>query len=188
VQLTENLRDERLRGRGSGSKGEQIVKEIVDLLYVMGKRGEDIEPLAARLTLLPSQRVLLKGAALPPREESQLIVDYLAKLNTVTSEDYALALLYLPSLGASATDVMIRRLEQVKQSPARWGRNGYVTLFRALSLSGDARALTLLQRFEKSDDRALRGYAVLSRKQMEHVGKWSAFSSPTPPTMSPMFQ
>ena len=37
VQLTEKLRAERLRSQGSGSKGEEIVKELVDMLYMMGK-------------------------------------------------------------------------------------------------------------------------------------------------------
>jgi hypothetical protein len=133
VQLTEKLRVERLKGRGNGSEGEKIVKELVDMLYVMSKRGESIEPLVQNMTLLPAQRILLQGAALPPEKEAQLIVDYLSKLDTVTTEDYELALFYLPSLGVISTDVMIRRLEQMKESPSRWGRHGYVTLFRALS-------------------------------------------------------
>jgi hypothetical protein len=188
VQLTEKIRVERLKGRGNGSEGEKIVKELVDMLYVMSKRGESIEPLVQNMTLLPAQRILLQGAALPPEKEAQLIVDYLSKLDTVTTEDYELALFYLPSLGVISTDVMIRRLEQMKESPSRWGRHGYVTLFRALSLSGDARALTLLKHFEKSNDRSIRGYAILSRNHLEHLGKWSSHSSPSPPTTGPVFQ
>jgi hypothetical protein len=187
VQLTEQIRAVRFKSGGSESNGEKIVKEVIDMLYVMGKRGEDIEPLAARLSLHPAQRVLLQGAALPPREEAQLIVDYLSKLDVVSLEDTELAEFYLPSLGASATEAAVRCLEKIKQSPSQWGKVGYAVLFRSLRWSGDARALTLAKHFEK-DDHWMHYFAGLSRKHMELLGKWSSFSSPNPPTIGPMFQ
>lgn len=184
VLLTEKVRASRsMKGR---TTGERIVKEMVDMLYMMGKRGEDIEALVEHLTLHPAQQVLLQAAGLPPDEEAKLIVDYLTKLNVVTLPDVELTQLYLPSLGSHATEAVVQRLEELKEGRVQLGNGypGWSNLFRAVEWSGDPRALALLKHFQKNGDSPwVRHYASQARRQMEHLEDWSSPFSPTPPMM-----
>lgn len=183
VRLTQKVRAEVSKGNSRGSQGEKTVREMVDMLYMMGKKGENIGPLVGQLTLHPAQKVLLQGAAMPPSQEAKQIVDYLTMLNTVAYEDMELSQFYLMSLGSSAIEVVVQRLREIKAGRSQVGKRGYTELFKVIAWSGDPRGLALLKHFEKSDDRWIRHYASLSREHMKFLGKWSSPFSPNPPTM-----
>lgn len=68
------------RRAASGSAAKGIVLEIVDVLYAMGKNGENIAGLKDdNLAFGPAIAMKLKAATLPLDQEIQLILDYSAK-------------------------------------------------------------------------------------------------------------
>lgn len=186
--LSKQLHAERLKGRGTGSRGEKIVKEMVDMLYTMSKKGQNIQPLVNRLTLLPAQKVLLQGARLPPAEEAKRIVEYLSNLNTVTPSDEEAVNLYLPCLGTYGTQAVVQRLSRTKGGRVQLGKEGRSALIDALRWNNDTRSLTLLATLKKSDDPWVRRFATKMPDQIKLLGHWSSPFSPRPPMMGLILQ
>lgn len=184
VRLPAKLGAERLKGRGAGSQGEKITREMVDMLYTMGKRGENTRPLVGRLTLLPAQRVLLQGVGLSPDQEAKRIVNYLANLNTITPGDMELTQLYLPSLGIHATQAVVQRLGETKGGRVSLGGEGRSALIDAVRWNSDPRALALLKSLRKSDDPWVRNFAAEMPKQIKLLGNWSSPFSLRSPTLN----
>jgi len=137
-----------IRGSMIGTRGDQIMEEIVDTLYKMGKEGEDIQPLSGRLTLNPSQQLKLRGAAVSLDQEVHLILDYLVTLPAATGDAYTLTD-YLVGLGPRATELVLQRLQDMKRQPEKYfkNRSGYIIVFLAAGQMDDARALPLLKYF-----------------------------------------
>lgn len=137
------------RSQAQGTKGDEIVDEFIDLLYFMGKYGQNIHLLSRKLTLNPAQRVVLKAASLSTNQEITLILDYLSTVDVEGDDDSGLADRHLLQLGASANNQLVLRLKDVKQNPDKYVQhNGYVFLFRAASKTGDARAQAALKQIE----------------------------------------
>ncbi len=181
IRLTEKVHA--AWAKANGSVGQKLVKEMVDMLYVMGKRGEDIKPLVERLNLHPAQQVLLQGATLPPDQEAKLIVDYLTQLNVGTPDDLELAQFYLVSLKPQATEMIMQRLQEIKDGRVQYGRRGYAALFLAAALIRDARVVPLLKHFAKSPDRPMSHYANMALEHFEFMGQWSSPRCPWPPLL-----
>lgn len=130
--------------------GSQVIWEIVDVLYTMKRRSEDIDGVATDLVLNPTQEIRLKGAALPEKEEAELLLDYVMPLRALTPETMPIPE-YLYVLGQPAVEPVLARLQDMKDHPQSYNNTqGYSHLFRAAARLADARALPLLQHFEKS--------------------------------------
>ena len=170
----------------SRTAGHRIIKEIVDILYGMGRRGEDIQPLIQKLELYPPQKVLLQSASLPPNKRAKVMVDYLAQLNTVSPWDGDLAEIYLLDLRASAATAILQKLQQMKKGTAKYGRTGPVELFQVAALLDERRAIPLIQHFQKTAKQPMSGYAqgaLLRFEATQYIGQWDSPRSPTPPLL-----
>jgi uncharacterized protein YigA (DUF484 family) len=173
--LSQRVNDPRARDHAAGSPGGEIIKEVVDLLYAMGKRGENIQPFAARLVLTPAQQVKLRAAMLPLDQEITVILDYGAQLSVVRGEDEELAEHHLVGLGPRATEHIIQRLRAFTSQRHQYGERGYVTLFRAANLTGDRRAIPLLKQLEEDPDAELRYFAQQARQALERQSSYPIF-------------
>lgn len=152
----------------AGTEGNEIVQELVDVLYQMGKDGEDIASLTKQMTLNPTQVVKLQGATLPVEQELKLIIDHVLSQKKVGITEEEFGATYLPSLGQPATEAIIASLDAVKQRRAEFERAGLVTLMRAAALTNDSRALSLLKEFGNNPDPKVSYYAIQAREAMEN--------------------
>ena len=156
----------------AASPGYEIIKEFVDVLYTMGKRGEDIQVLNTEpLAGAPVHRLLLKAATLPPEKEIEQALDYACQPG---GGSYVQS--YLVDLGPRATEMMIERLQHMLKHPELYRKgvpygSGYVDLFRAAAQTGDPRMIPLLKQFEEqfksSRGNYVAGYAQQARNDME---------------------
>lgn len=155
------------------SIGKIIFDEIVDLLYTMADRGEDITAITQKLALSPAQKTLLSAAPLPAKDEAKMIVDYLAPNSRTTLDETMLSERYLVELGTAANDELLNCLQDIHEhtdlytglvpSPGRPGaftkRDGYVDICRAAASTGDQRMLPRLAKLVQNRDRWLAYYA-----------------------------
>jgi hypothetical protein len=151
----------------AGSAADQIVEEIVDALYAMIKRGDNVSGVVKRLTLNPAQRVKLETAALPPEQEVEMLLDYLEQREIVTGDEMELGK-HLSGMGPQAANQVLARLEQMQQQPKQIKGRGYSVLFDAVAEMKGPEALPLLRRFEQNSfDRWIPHYAKLARQEIE---------------------
>jgi hypothetical protein len=163
----------------AGSPAIEIVREFVDVLYRMGKKGENIEPLANSLTLSPAQQVQIKAAKLSTEEEITLILDYAVSLKGVGGDSEHLIEEHLMDLGPRANEMLRKKLEDIKEHPERYPDDEYgtgrVTLLRAAGLSNDQRMLPLVKYFASSSNKWTRYDARRARDQIEHLSAIPSF-------------
>ncbi|HEX8463195.1 MAG TPA: hypothetical protein VF627_01135 [Abditibacterium sp.] len=145
--------------------GNEVIEEVVDLLYSMGQRGEEVEPIAQELTLAPSQRVWIQASSLNASEASKLVLNYFAHFYGSRFPNYKLVK-RLVGLGPVATSAILAELQEMKRNPQKYqgvepspGRpgmyrshEGYVPLFRAAAQTKDPRMIPLLKHFAQSSD------------------------------------
>lgn len=140
---SENPDERRQAGEGQGAA---VVLEFVDLLYAMGKNGENIENFEpTRLAFGPALAMKLKAATLPLEQEIQLILDY-----TAQPKGGAFDPSYLVGLGPRATEMIVQRLADMHRTPQQYNLNtrgavGPTYLFDAAAMTGDPRVIPLLQ-------------------------------------------
>lgn len=150
-----------------GSVGSQVIREIVDVLYTMKRRGEDINGVASDLILNPTQKIRLKGAALPEKEEAELLLDYVMPMRSITAETMPVSD-YLCMLGQPAVEPVLSRLQDMKDHPQTYeNTHGYGLLFLAADSLADPRVLPLLRHFENSKTNRVGHYARQSRIPLE---------------------
>ena len=163
---SENPSERRQAGEG---RGTAIVLEIVDVLYTMGKKGEniaDFEPM--RLAFGPAIAMKLKAATLPLDQEIQLILDYTAQ-PTGGAFDPA----YLVDLGPRATEMIIQRLEDMHRNPQRYNLSsraavGPTYLFKAAGMTADPRVVPLLQQLATDFKSAFSAWESNPNKTLEN--------------------
>ncbi len=156
------------------SLGKEIIDEVVDLLYTMGKRGEKVVPIAQQLTLAPAQKVLIEASPLSVSQEAEQILNYFSGLHVIQVADYSLVE-HLVKLGPVATSTIVARLEEMKQNPQKFKslepvpgrpgayhqRMGTTLLFRAAIQTKDPRVIPLLKHFKQSSDSFIRREATV---------------------------
>lgn len=159
----------------AGSSAVGIVRDFVDLLYEMGKQGQDIQPFAKQLTLLPSQQVYLNAANRTVEQEIDEILAYGLqpdRFGPITDGAEELLKDHLVGLGEPAADALIEKLQDVAEAPTKQFSNpdvqrGYVNLFRAVANLEDKRVIPLLKILSQSRHRWLSYYAAQSLSNME---------------------
>jgi len=135
----------------------------------MGKRGEAVRPLAARLALNRAQQMKLQAAAMPTDQEVGFLLDYEARLPVVRSSDERLAREHIVGLGTPAREAVFRRISDIVDHPEQYDDNwvGCATLFRCAGAARDMRVLPLLEHIEQQRHGRLRYYARQSREALE---------------------
>ena len=133
-----------------GSRGDEIVEEVVDVLYVMGKNGENAEALAnkLKLKLTEPQHIKLQGAMLNQDKEIDLILDYLEKSGLSTPDHLSLVRNHFTNLGPRALTRLMQRLQEMRQRDIQSGAT-HSSLVRILTYMEDPRALPLLRELEE---------------------------------------
>ena len=179
VQLSQKINGDTDRYRMQSAPGEKVMEEVVDLIYTMGKRGENVEAIAQQLTLLPAQQAQIKASSLDDAKESEALVDYLSNLYGARWEDIRLSN-HLVNLGDVATTSILARLQEMKQNPnqgqglepypghpgAFRQRMGCEMVLRAASQTNDPRMIPLFQHFAKSPHEWVRRDAEMA---IEHA-------------------
>ncbi len=157
------------------TQGGEIMSEVVNLLYAMGKKGEKVEMIAKPLSLMPAQRVRVQASSLSSSAESKLVLDYLSTLNMVRGDDYDL-MQHFVDLGPVATTSTLARLQQMKQNPQKYQglepypghpgmfrkRSSSSTVFRVAAQLGDKRVIPFLKHFQQSSDPSTRREATVA--------------------------
>lgn len=183
VQLSKKVNGTQRFGSIDGEPaGDEIVNTVVDLLYAMGKRGENAQALAKELTLTPSQKVIVEVAGLPEDQEIQVVLDHLVNVYVVTSDDTLLSQ-HLARLGPKAVLALLQRLEDMKQNPKKYSglepdpsypgafleHMGYVNLFDAAVKTQDPRMIPTLKYFEQNAQGRVRTKARMMREIIERA-------------------
>ena len=87
--------------------GNDVLWEVVDVLYSQKKKGEDIPPLTAQIQLRPAHEFLLQTAQLPVEEAAESLVDYLSATKGVGTGDESELIDYLVNLGPKADAIAL---------------------------------------------------------------------------------
>ncbi len=154
-------------GYKDATDGEEIIGEIVALLYTMGKEGEDIRSFATALKLSPAQEVLIQAASISTEQEIKLILERLSHPKGTRGGAYLLAD-HLVGLGPIAIDLALERLQDMLKHPENYQQQlGYKMMFRPVSLAADRRALPLLQQFEKSKNPYIKDQAITAQRYIK---------------------
>lgn len=135
---------------GQGSDGDKIVEEMLDVLYLMQKNGENVDIFINSLALTDAQKVAVNGGKLSRGAEAESIVDFLQNVKIQRSDEYDLAECRLPALGKVAADVLVKRLDTLKGQEHKFPDNGYDLLFRAAAAMNERRALPVLSYYSKT--------------------------------------
>ncbi len=137
----------------------QLMLEVVDVLYTMKKKGEDISPWEKQLTLPPAYKVILESADLSPEKEVTFILDYFASLKVLKGDSDGL-LSHLVGV-KDAKKTIFSYLPMAELNPKIDPPTGYEMLFYAAASFGDQTAIPLIARFESSED----GYVSATAKE-----------------------
>ena len=135
-----------------GTPADQIVDEIVDVLYSMGRKEQDTKALSEDLSLSSAQSILVKVGNLPVERQANALIDYISqKVEVEGNDDSDLAYKYLLALPDSSRfllmwlqDFHIRPQFYIKRHKSELPRIGYGLLLRATSYIQDKQVLPLL--------------------------------------------
>jgi HEAT repeat protein len=151
----------------SGTPGDLVIQEIVELLYMLAKRNEDISPVTARLTLTPGQQLTLQGAVLPPEQEIRLYLDYLSQRSVLNGDERVVEQRLL-ALGPQATELILQRLGEMWRHPEQYRQpRSYKLVFGLAQETRDPRVRPLLEQFRQSMNPRIRHYAELALQSIE---------------------
>jgi hypothetical protein len=151
-QLETSLKSKRPleRQKAERSLANEISLEFVDILYTMGKQGENIEALESeRMAVGPAIEMKLKGATLPLDQEIEVILDYATQPHGGAFDES-----YLVELGPRATEKIIERLKEIHRDPRKYncyapGAVGHAHFFRAAAMTNDRRMIPYLKQIEE---------------------------------------
>lgn len=188
-----------------GSDAMDIVREFCNLLYDMGRKGENVQQWGDQLTLHPALRVYLKGANTSRSQSVKMILDYVTTLESVTVEDQQVAQIHLLSLGEPAYLQIATKLRDILLHPEKYRtrywrktpqkitpQTKFLTIdtgikitmvIDAAGLSGQRRFLPLLKQFEKKpaqDFGAYGKYVIGSAQNARRAIESGSMSPPLP--------
>ena len=147
-----------------------IIEEFYDVLYRMGKRGENIRGLGAyNLILWPQQKPLLSASALSDKEESRFWIQ-----RALPPSSLGLYPSHLLDLGPQVKDELLQAMKTalatVKRDPTTAKDKNIVglrSLFIAAVATGDKRFIPLLRAFDAVPDNDVRFYASHAIQRLE---------------------
>jgi hypothetical protein len=153
-----------------------ILREVVDLLYTMGKKKVNIAPLRRGFVFSKAQNVQLACASLTTRQEVARIIDYGTTMDIVRADDEYVGGDHLVSLGREANIALKAKLRAeaaVKRN--RSNRNPFATLVRACGKTGDKTFIPLLTRLTRTyaSDSRVRYYNDQAIERLERGDSYS---------------
>lgn len=175
IRLSQKVKEREHHIYEPRNAGQEIIEEMVSLLYVMGKKGENIRPLASRLALNPAQQVKLQAASLSLDEEINLMLDYLSGPVIGRAENYELAKKHFAGLGPRAAQLLAQRLADPSFSP-----KSPTMIFDAALAIHDPRFVPLLQRFEKDPNPRICHPASQVRARLEPDSRFPWYAPQMP--------
>lgn len=134
----------------SETKGDEVMRSVVDVLCLMADRGEDTSLLAKELRLRPAQQVQVQAAGLPTDQEVNLILDSFRKFKVSIDSDQLVSRLL--DLKPRSSDLIVARMQDIRKHPQRYRQTSVESLgllFRTAARMDDLRVLPLLKQFEK---------------------------------------
>jgi hypothetical protein len=170
------------RWQACGSMGQEIVDEVVDLLYAMRKHGENVDSEVAQLKLNSAQDVQLRGALLPNEKEVELIITYLSQRNRVSGSDDQLATYHLASLGGHVAPLLNRFMNELADHPEKFqDKYGCGPLIIVAGNLHDESSLPIVKRLEKLSipfvrDSAMRAHECLEQDSQAQTAERSKAS------------
>lgn len=126
-----------------GTPGYAALDETVDVLYEMGKNGEDIGSWQNQLTLRKAQELMLQGAALPEQQEIDLLLDHLGQVKVYTDGELAEHLIDVSPVASSSA--AIERLKDLRDHPDKYREAACYAFFRIPESLKDRRAIPVLK-------------------------------------------
>lgn len=166
------LLSQKLRKTGkrnvSGTPGEQVVKEIVDLLYTMRREGQEIDSFAGQMYLLPAQKVLLQGASLSIDEEIRLILDHASCIEFTSNSKRTLIVDHLLGLSPRAADAVFQKLSDTTKNRKNYSAACCSLLCQAAAAMNDPRAIPLLKELESDANPDVRLAAMRARNNLQY--------------------
>lgn len=179
IEFTQRVNGPKGAGRW-GSPASVVVKEFVDLMYMMAKRGEGISDWTKRLTFRPVQTVMFQTAPLPLKQEIDLILDSFDNLDVLMDHEGELPThegqltQRILDAGPAGADLLIQRLEHMRANPELYRQRKtsvpvYKIFFHVAVQTRDSRVLPLLKEFEANPKPwpGIREAARQAREQME---------------------
>lgn len=167
------------------SEDRAIVEEFYDVLYRMGKRGENIRALGAFELILWKNDTTNVGNGIRSAEQAKLFasslsnrkeIDFWFKRSLPPSTAW-LSAGHVLSLGPQVPDVLMTHLKlalrQIKAKPSLVeGTGAYRGLFNVAVATGERRFLPILRDFQKIDDpqHGMRIRATVAIEQLEKGG------------------
>ena len=128
----------------------RVIREVVDLLYNMGKKGENIAALRRGFAFATAQNIQLDCAKLNKAQEVERILDYGMSLDVTRWDDEYLCVDHLVSLGAEAEVGLKKRLQREISSKKTYANhNPFNTMMRAAAKTNNMRFLPLLTKLAK---------------------------------------
>ena len=129
-----------------------VVREVIDLLYSMGKRGENITALRRGFAFTTAQNVQLDCASLSKAQEVERILDYGLSLDVMRVDDEYVCEDHLVSLGAVAESALKKRFRrEIAIKKTYKNRNPFTTMMRAAAETNDLSFVPLLARLAKAN-------------------------------------
>lgn len=145
-------------GSSGGTRG-MVWREILDVIYQMGKGGQDIKAFRNQLVLVPPEKVYL-DCATPGTEEPTVILSYFTSVKAVKYDSDYMLMDHYCSLGAKSRTALLAKLNEVVRRPQKYrsGRS-YYCFFSMAARLGDRQTLPALQSLAGDHDSTLRYYA-----------------------------
>lgn len=159
--LKEQTKD-RLKGRFvSYTDGYKILIEILDLLYTMGKAGEDIQAMPSdRLELGPAYLIKFQTASMTEKEEISYLLTYLS-----TAQSAEVSVQQFMGLGTPAYEELLCWMKEMAEDIEN--HKPSIPLLRMAGYTEDERFIPLLKCFEGHSDSRVSSYALRYRRALE---------------------
>lgn len=171
-RLRTQFKSKRTLYQAQKSDDRQIVEEFYNVLYRMGKAGENIEKIGAdKLILWPQHAPIVKWSSLSEQDEAEA---WLRRATPPNQTGFAAG--HLLDLGPTVPDAILRHLKNIlrlaKAKPQIMKQtSAYTSIFDAAIATDDRRFIPILQQFQQVDDRWTKTYARRAVKQLQaHEG------------------
>lgn len=142
---------------GSQTMAYDVLREVLDVLYLQKKQGNSIKGLSEQLHLQPAQKLLLQNADRPLKEEAEGLLNYLATTR-IGGQDEKMLIDYLLDLGPQADAVAIEFSEKIFADRQKYPTPFYyVEVLEALAKRepDDPRFKPLFLRFYKDKSKSV---------------------------------
>ena len=150
-----------------GTPADQIVDEIVDVLYSMGRKDVSVRELSGMLTIPQPQKLMIESSSLPKSQEFEVEINYLSRIEILNGPNYEL-IDHLRSFSPDSAKVAISRLTEMKRNPNSYPKKvNYKALFIVATGNNYSPSVSVLKQFEQSSNAYWSQKARIMRLRVE---------------------